>query len=92
MKNIILSLFAIVFLASFTPVQDTIYVHWKAGNITKLPIAAIDSLNFSYDYSNVNPNPNPNPNPNQTFKQDSVFKRIYSTLSLTGTQMPAGKS
>lgn len=81
MKNIFLGLFAIVFLASFTPVQDTIYVHWKTGNMTKLPIADIDSLNFSHDYPIVNP---------QNFKQDSVFNRIYSTLSLTGTQMPAG--
>ena len=81
MKNIVLGLLAVVFLASFTPVQDTIYVHWKTGSITKLPIADIDSLNFSHDYPNVN---------QQNFKQDSVFNRIYSTLSLTGTQIPAG--
>ena len=54
MKNIFLGLFAIVILASFTPIQDTIYVHWKTGSITKLPIADIDSLNFSHDYPNVN--------------------------------------
>ena len=81
MKNIFLGLFAIVILASFTLVQDTIYVHWKTGNMTKLPIADIDSLNFSHDYPGINP---------QDFKQDSVFNRVYTTLSLTGVQMPAG--
>lgn len=87
MKNVFTvftGLLAILFLASFTPVQDTIYVHWKTGGISKLPIADIDSLNFTYNYSPINPN--------QNFKQDSVFGRIYSTLSLTGTKIPVGVS
>lgn len=82
MKSLFSGFLAIILLSAFTPVQDTIYVHWKTGNLTKLAIADIDSLNFSYDYSTVNPHSN--------FKQDSVFNRIYSTLSVTGTQMPAG--